>query len=442
MEMPMGERMSERLAGSVLLKHSNLNDLQRELLMLRSPILRTFDEIANLLRTLDRSEMLNRAQGSSKNYATFHDSNNAQVDENANDYDEDNAEYETDEESSSRDEQGNSFVYFEDRVFSEQESMEIMAYHSAHCDVRRELQKRRNEQRDEMDVEKRRANVPSNHTVLARARANSTKIPKWLWWTPQRRRVIGHRAMEPLENELAQKGLRVLWQQHGPLPGAGGIGGAAKVKGTAHVPIGVAKTNGALHFTVLQDGADHQTPSLLPISWLESVGAMIDCKHNQLILNNGESTDMRRLPTKHRAINVMEFAEEGWDLPRDLRRDPDVDSFLLRPQPPAAAYNANVVEQKVVKVWLVVDETLHHLTDLPAERWSMVLPSECGIQDPSMLEPQRVTYAYLRNGRHLIIRDFWQPSTGERNLENLDLCISHPHSNATRRSSRSLNAGR
>ena len=225
--------------------------------------------------------------------------------------------------------------------------------------------------------------------------------------------VIGHRAMERLENELAQKGLRVLWQQHGPLPGAGGIGGAAKVKGTAHVPIGVAKTNGALHFTVLQDGADHQTPPLLPISWLESVGAMVDCKHNQLILENGGSTDMRRLPTKHRAINIMEFADEGWDLPRDLRRDPDVDPFLLPQQ--ANAYAA--VEQKTVKVWLMVGDTLHHLKDLPAERWSMVMPLECGIQDPSTLEPQRVTHAYLRNGRHLVIRDLWQHSSGARSLE-------------------------
>ena len=91
--------------------------------------------------------MLNRAQaqGSTKNYATFHDSNDAQMDEEANEYDETPAENETDDESSSQDEQGNPFIYFEDRVFSEQESMEIMAYHSAYRDVRRELQKRRNE---------------------------------------------------------------------------------------------------------------------------------------------------------------------------------------------------------------------------------------------------------------------------------------------------------
>ena len=96
--MQMGEKISERLAGRVLLKHSNVNDLQRELLMLRSPILRTFEDIANLLRTLDRPEMLNRAQGSTKNYATFHDSNDAQVDEEAHEYDENHVEGDTDDE--------------------------------------------------------------------------------------------------------------------------------------------------------------------------------------------------------------------------------------------------------------------------------------------------------------------------------------------------------
>ena len=181
MEMQMGEKISERLAGRVLLKQSNLNDLQRELLMLRSPILRTFDDIANLLRTLDRPEMLNRAQGSTKNYATFQDSNDAQVDEDTHEYNENHVEGDTDDdESSSQDEQGNPFIYFEDKVFSEQESMEIMAYHSAYRDVRRELQKRRNERgfvkrgRDGTGGKSK----GKRSTVLARERANSTRVPK------------------------------------------------------------------------------------------------------------------------------------------------------------------------------------------------------------------------------------------------------------------------
>ena len=67
---------------------------------------------------------------------------------------------------------------------------------------------------------------------------------------------------------------------------AGGIGGAATVKGVAHVPIGVAGSNGVLQFTILEDGDHHRTPPLLPIGWLESVGASIDCKHDLLFLED------------------------------------------------------------------------------------------------------------------------------------------------------------
>ena len=83
---------------------------------------------------------------------------------------------------SSQDEQGNPFIYFEDKVFSEQESMEIMEYHSAYRDVRRELQKRRNERgfvkRGRDGGGKPRGKVPTNPTMLARERANSTRAPK------------------------------------------------------------------------------------------------------------------------------------------------------------------------------------------------------------------------------------------------------------------------
>ena len=81
---------------------------------------------------------------------------------------------------SSQDEQGNPFIYFEDKVFSEQESMEIMEYHSAYRDVRRELQKRRNERgfvkrgRDGTGGKSK----GKRSTVLARERANSTRVPK------------------------------------------------------------------------------------------------------------------------------------------------------------------------------------------------------------------------------------------------------------------------
>ena len=152
---------------------------------------------------------------------------------------------------------------------------------------------------------------------------------------------------------------------------------------------------------------------------------------------------MRRLPTKHRAINIMEFADEGWDLPRDLRRDPDVDPFLLPQQ--ANAYAA--VEQKTVKVWLMVGDTLHHLKDLPAERWSMVMPLECGIQDPSTLEPQRVTHGispkWTPPGHsRSLATPLWSSQFG-RALEWIsDFCFSCTCTSATGWNSGNFDAGR
>ena len=80
--------------------------------------------------------------------------------------------------------------------------------------------------------------------------------------------VVGHHAMERLENELARKGLRVLWQQHGSLPAAGGNGGAGKVNGTACVPIDWGDQN------KWRTSCDSVARWGGPMSWLESVGAV------------------------------------------------------------------------------------------------------------------------------------------------------------------------
>ena len=148
MESQLREVISDRLCGRILLKQTGTNEFQREMLMLRGPILRSFAEVANLLRTLDRPEMLveTRPGVQSRNYPTYQlegaenqFSAEQQMDENVGDEEWD------DEESSSQDADGHPYIYFEDRKFTENESTEILAYHSACRDVRKELQKRRNE---------------------------------------------------------------------------------------------------------------------------------------------------------------------------------------------------------------------------------------------------------------------------------------------------------
>ncbi|CAJ1366263.1 unnamed protein product [Effrenium voratum] len=56
MDSHLGEHVSDRLCGRMLLKQANLNELQRELVSLKGSMMRTFDEVANMLRPLDRPE--------------------------------------------------------------------------------------------------------------------------------------------------------------------------------------------------------------------------------------------------------------------------------------------------------------------------------------------------------------------------------------------------
>ena len=137
MEAQLGERISERLCGRILLKQANLTELQREMVMLRSPALRSFDEVAAMLRPLDRPEMLVRASdvGSKNFFQEGPFDQDVPIEEIS----------DTEGESSIEDQDGNTYVYVEDRKYDEDEAISVFQYHSAYKDVRKELQRRRNE---------------------------------------------------------------------------------------------------------------------------------------------------------------------------------------------------------------------------------------------------------------------------------------------------------
>ena len=146
MESHLQERLCERVAGRVLLRHANLTEWQRELMALREQHqLLSFDQIAALLRPLDRPELLAQAAGAelgaqaAKHYPVIHpeDEGNNDVDE----YDEEDAE----EEESSESEFHEGEMLFEDREYEEDEALYIQAYHSAYADGRKDLNTRRKE---------------------------------------------------------------------------------------------------------------------------------------------------------------------------------------------------------------------------------------------------------------------------------------------------------
>ena len=83
--------------------------------------------------------------------------------------------------------------------------------------------------------------------------------------------------------------------------------------------------------SVVQDSETMATPPLIPIFYLEAVGAIIDVANNQYTTTDGYSAPLRRLPSGHRAINMLAFHMTPWVLPRAQRvngRDP----FQLDPE--------------------------------------------------------------------------------------------------------------
>ena len=64
LENHLGEKLSDKVAGRVLLRQAHMSELQRELVSLKdNSALMTFDEVATMLRQLDRPELLAQAAG-------------------------------------------------------------------------------------------------------------------------------------------------------------------------------------------------------------------------------------------------------------------------------------------------------------------------------------------------------------------------------------------
>ena len=145
MEQNLQERIPDRVAGRILLRQSNLSEFQRELISLKdNATMLSFDEVAAMLRPLDRPEMLAQAAQSelgthaSKHYPVMY-AETEELPVQDEDPQEDGEDYEETSESEFDE------LYFEDKEFEEDEAIYIQAYHSAYADVRRDLRERRRE---------------------------------------------------------------------------------------------------------------------------------------------------------------------------------------------------------------------------------------------------------------------------------------------------------
>ncbi|CAE7354719.1 unnamed protein product [Symbiodinium microadriaticum] len=205
--------------------------------------------------------------------------------------------------------------------------------------------------------------------------------------------VIGSGAFQRLKNVLAQQGLQPQ-PVRGPSGSCAGIGGSARVANLWDVPVGIAKNNGLLRITEVEDCDGFETPFLIPVSFQELVGMVIDYDRAEVRTRQGNSTPMHRLPSGHRSVSVVEF-DGKWSLPKELMTQG---------------------QQKGVAVWLrYSDGSFEQRAWLDGPRKSLVVPSEClPLEIANQLDSSRVTYLDAApDVDPYIINDVWCHSLGK-----------------------------
>ncbi|CAK9075796.1 Uncharacterized protein SCF082_LOCUS36656 [Durusdinium trenchii] len=398
LEAQLGEKVPPRIAGRVLLRGANLSEQQRENLAIKYNALLTFDQIARALRPLDRPEalvgkvsktfLMGRSEATEQSEA-FHEGEHEDLEE------EEELLFEEDEPESDGEGNLTYLVFDPSREYTEEETQYIWAYNSAYRDVRKDLQARRKgrqffKPKDSAQRNKKGVRTDGHEAVVDTAAEEA---------------VIGSSAMQRLTQALARHGLQ-------PRPASGatvtcsGIGGSAKILGIWDIPIGVCRSNGLIRATEIEDSGSFETPFLLPVSYQELVGAVIDLDRSTFKLRNGRKTMMKRTPSGHRAISILEFGGR-WALPEALRAELHLDGenpFVL----PLDKKSSRFQQKPGVAVWLKKgDETIFAGT-LSGPRQTLVQPHE--IFSPSTISslgPSRCTYACFEDQHHMTIADLW-----------------------------------
>ena len=498
-ENHVGERVPDRIAGRVLMKHAGLTEVQRESLAIKHSALLTFDQVATALRPLDRPEaLMHKVAGPSsqapKVFAMAEDQAEAVGGEEENDEEElvaDLAEFPDPE---SDGDGGLAQLYFDpDQEYNEEEAQYIWAYNMAYKDVRKELQSRRKGRqfykpkgsskggvkgkfkgkRADGGKKSSKGGSGSPEELLARTRCfkcqelghfsrdcpkrnsdrdsgstqffvyqgssgtnnaiymafGDSKQPtisvfagirtdphEAIVDTAAEEAVIGSTALQQLTEVLKQRGLKPVKVDSGAVSSCSGIGGSATAAGTWDIPIGIAKTNGLIRVTELSDHEGFETPFLLPVSYQELVGAVVDVKRNQMKLDNGRKTTLRRLPTKHRAVSVVEFLSP-WQLPEALRKELKFEKEDPFHFDTGSSSTSGPKQCPGVAVWLkTAGGEYQFIKQLDGPRCELVHPREVFDETHRFsLAPSRTTVMFPPAS--FSIREVWTSSNNQRSFD-------------------------
>lgn len=123
--------------------------------------------------------------------------------------------------------------------------------------------------------------------------------------------LIGKIAFEAMRHQLSLVGLQPIMVDV-PVSVPLGIGGAAKVRGVALVPVSPGGVPGVLEFTILES----EVPPLLSVGFLEFLGAEISLVSNLIRFTEIDvELKMNRLSTGHRTISLICWKPQGEPFP-------------------------------------------------------------------------------------------------------------------------------
>ena len=222
-----------------------------------------------------------------------------------------------------------------------------------------------------------------------------------------------------------------------------GIGGEAEICKVVDVPTNVAGVNGIIRFTIIQDSEAFQTPPLLPVSYLEAVRAIVNFDTGRYHLPDGRSDYMVRLPTGHRAINILNFDTCAWQLPDNLRTSDGQDPYALLDRPERRPHGRHVSRSRsrtrardhaeqpeqpqglarfdaahpFLEVWLRdKDNRVKCVAVLPGWRRHLPMPDGCHLGEDVDLLPDRYINVVCRDGHVMRVKDVWNVPQAQRAL--------------------------
>ena len=119
--------------------------------------------------------------------------------------------------------------------------------------------------------------------------------------------LVGRAALNRLKQQLESRGLGIVWTDKKAR--AHGVGGPAKVIGTAAIPVGLAGSTGILEATVV----DSDVPLLLPVKLLRSLRAVIDVDGESMHFQSlNQTVALDTLPSGHIAVDILDFGPHGY----------------------------------------------------------------------------------------------------------------------------------